>query len=64
MLSFTLGLYEVIAIAAVALLLFGTRLPAVGRSMGSAIVQFRRAIKGDGESNPDAHSDGSPEKPG
>jgi TatA/E family protein of Tat protein translocase len=48
-LAFSLGPYEIIAIVAVALLLFGTRLPMVGRSLGSAIVQFRRAIKGDEE---------------
>lgn len=51
MLAFTLGFYEIAAIGGLALLLFGTRLPAVGRSLGSAIVQFRQAIKGQEESS-------------
>lgn len=49
MLAFTLGTTEILIILAIALLLFGTRLPMVGRSLGSAIVQFKRAIKGDEE---------------
>lgn len=51
MLAFTLGFYEIAAIGGIALLLFGTRLPAIGKSMGSAIVQFRRAIKGEEDSS-------------
>lgn len=45
-LAWTLGGYEILAILAIALLLFGTRLPSLGRSLGSAIVQFKRAIQG------------------
>jgi len=50
-LAFTLGFPEIALIAGLGLLLFGTRLPAVGRSLGSAIVQFRKAIKGEEESS-------------
>jgi TatA/E family protein of Tat protein translocase len=50
-LAFTLGFPEIAVIGGIALLLFGTRLPSVGRSLGSAIVQFRRAIKGEEDSS-------------
>jgi TatA/E family protein of Tat protein translocase len=52
-LAWVLGLPEVIVIGVLVLLLFGTRLPVVGRSLGSAIVQFRRAIKGEEETDTD-----------
>ncbi len=48
----TLGLFqnigpmEVVVILVIALLLFGSRLPQVGRSLGKGIVEFKKGIKG------------------
>lgn len=41
-----IGHWEIILILLVALLLFGKRLPEVGRSVGKAIVEFKRGVKG------------------
>lgn len=38
--------WEMIALLVVALLLFGRRLPEVGRSLGKGIVEFKRGLKG------------------
>ena len=49
---YTLGIlgnlqwYEVLIILTLALLLFGRRLPEVGRSLGKGIVEFKKGIKG------------------
>ncbi len=40
------GGYEWIIILVVALLIFGKRLPEVGRSLGKGIVEFKKGIKG------------------
>jgi len=40
------GGWEWILILLVALLLFGKRLPEVGRSVGKAIVEFKKGVKG------------------
>jgi len=42
----SLGPWEVIAIAVVALLLFGKRLPEVARSAGQAVVKFKQGLQG------------------
>jgi len=42
----TLGPTEVLIILMVGLLLFGRRLPEVGRSLGKGIVEFKRGLKG------------------
>jgi len=39
-----IGLAEILVIAAVGLLLFGARLPQVGRSLGRSIVQFKKGL--------------------
>jgi sec-independent protein translocase protein TatA len=45
---FGLGTWELIAILAVAALLFGaSRLPELGRGLGKAIHGFRRAVSGE-----------------
>lgn len=43
-LAFNLGGWEIALIAFVALLLFGTRLPAVARSMGRGINEFKKGL--------------------
>ena len=40
------GMGEWIVIAAIGLLIFGKRLPEVGRSMGKGIVEFKKGLKG------------------
>jgi sec-independent protein translocase protein TatA len=40
------SLGELIVIAAIGLLLFGKRLPEVGRSLGKGIVEFKKGLKG------------------
>jgi len=43
---FVPGPWEIIIILVVALLLFGRRLPEVGRSLGKGIVEFKKGLKG------------------
>lgn len=40
------GPMEMVVILLIALLLFGRRLPEVGKSLGKGIVEFRRGLKG------------------
>ena len=40
------GPWEMVILLLIALLLFGRRLPEVGRSLGKGIVEFRRGLKG------------------
>ena len=48
------GPMEWIIIAAIALLLFGARLPTVAKSIGQSIVQFKRGLKDAAEEVDDA----------
>jgi sec-independent protein translocase protein TatA len=41
-----LGLMEMIVVMGVAVLLFGKRLPEVGRSLGKGIVEFKKGLRG------------------
>jgi len=41
-----LGPQEMVILLIIALLLFGKRLPEVGRSLGRGIVEFKRGVKG------------------
>jgi sec-independent protein translocase protein TatA len=43
---FGLGPTELIVVAVVVLLLFGSRLPKVMRSLGQGIVEFKRGVQG------------------
>ncbi len=43
---FTPGPMEMLIIGAIAVLLFGKRLPEVGRSLGKGIVEFKKGING------------------
>ena len=40
------GFGEMLLIAAVGLLIFGKRLPEVGKSLGKGIVEFKKGLKG------------------
>ncbi len=42
----TPGIGELLLLAAVGLLIFGKRLPEVGRSMGKGIVEFKKGLSG------------------
>lgn len=44
-----LGPWELIVIGIVALLLFGKRLPEVGRSLGRGIVEFKKGLRDTGD---------------
>src|SRR5207253_3280717 len=41
-----LGMMEMIVVMGVAVLLFGKRLPEVGRSLGKGIVEFKKGLRG------------------
>ena len=43
---FSPGPMELVIIAAIALLLFGNRLPSVMRSLGRGIVEFKKGVQG------------------
>jgi sec-independent protein translocase protein TatA len=44
-----LGPMEMLIVMGIAVLLFGKRLPEVGRSLGKGIVEFRKGLSGVGE---------------
>ena len=46
-----IGPMELAIVALVVLLLFGSRLPSVMRSMGSSVVEFKKGIHDDDDSN-------------
>ena len=46
MLAFMIGPMEIGMIALVGLLIFGNRLPEVGKSLGRGIVEFKKGIRG------------------
>jgi sec-independent protein translocase protein TatA len=54
LLAWAPGLPELMIIGFVALLLFGTRLPSVMRSLGFGITEFKKGLKGEGMTDPDA----------
>ena len=68
---FNLGMGEVLVILIVALLIFGSRLPEVGRSLGRGLVEFKEGLKGtaanlmsedDTEEKGEPHEEDEPEK--
>ena len=64
----SLGYGEVILILFVALIIFGRRLPEVGRSLGQGLLEFKKGLKGvsddiepgDGEEKPDSGTSEAP----
>lgn len=42
----SLGFGELIIIGIIGLLIFGNRLPSVGRSLGKGIVEFKKGVRG------------------
>ncbi|MFZ4573279.1 MAG: Sec-independent protein translocase subunit TatA/TatB [Phycisphaerales bacterium] len=51
-----LGTWELFVILAIGLLIFGRRLPEVGRSLGKGIVEFKKGLKGVEDEIDDASS--------
>jgi len=45
-LAWTIGVWEIVVIGVVAVLIFGRRLPEVGRSLGQGLVEFKKGLKG------------------
>jgi sec-independent protein translocase protein TatA len=43
---FGLGTVEMMVIGVIAVLLFGSRLPSVARSMGKSVTEFKKGIRG------------------
>jgi sec-independent protein translocase protein TatA len=46
MFAFGLGIWELLIIAFIVLILFGTRLPNVMRSLGQGLVEFKKGVQG------------------
>src|SRR3954454_23988455 len=57
-----LGMMEMIVVMGVAVLLFGKRLPEVGRSLGKGIIEFKKGLRGM-EDEFDISGTGSPPPP-
>ena len=49
MLAFGVGPTEIIVVGIVVLLLFGSRLPSVMRSLGSSVVEFKKGLNSGSE---------------
>jgi sec-independent protein translocase protein TatA len=46
LLAFGIGYMEILLIAVVGVLVFGNRLPEVGKSLGKGIVEFKKGLRG------------------
>lgn len=51
---FGLGVWELVIVALVILLLFGSRLPSVMRSLGLGITEFKKGVQGIEDDNADS----------
>lgn len=59
---FVPGWQELLILLAIGLLIFGSRLPQTARSVGSAVVEFRKGLSGDAPTEA-ARSDGQGSNP-
>jgi sec-independent protein translocase protein TatA len=59
--GFPIGMPELIVVAVIVLLLFGSRLPSVMRNLGRGVVEFKKGISGTDEERQD-DNDGGPRK--
>lgn len=50
-----LGPMEMVIVGGIFLLLFGSRLPTVMRSLGQSVVSFKKGLNDAGEEEPDKH---------
>lgn len=58
---FGLGTTELLILGGIVLLLFGTRLPKVMRSLGEGIVEFKRGVQGIEDTGASRREAGSPD---
>jgi sec-independent protein translocase protein TatA len=54
LLAFTPGPLEIVILGMVVLLVFGNRLPSVMRSLGLGVTEFKKGIRGEGITEPNA----------
>lgn len=54
---FGIGVTELVIVAFIVLILFGSRLPGVMRSLGQGLVEFKKGVQGveDDKENPQKH---------
>jgi sec-independent protein translocase protein TatA len=57
------GTWEIVAVAFVALLLFGNRLPSVMRSLGKSVTEFKKGVQGVEDEIDDARKKLEDDKP-
>jgi sec-independent protein translocase protein TatA len=60
MLAWIPGFWELLILLAVVLLLFGSRLPSLARSLGQSIVEFKKGVKEIGDQSTETDSDRHP----
>jgi sec-independent protein translocase protein TatA len=54
------GFWELLILLVVVLLLFGSRLPSLARSLGQSIVEFKKGVKEIGDQSADSDPDRHP----
>jgi sec-independent protein translocase protein TatA len=59
---FGLGPMEIMIVGVVAVLLFGNRLPEVGRSLGKGLIEFKKGLR-DSEDPKDPKNQNDPKDP-
>lgn len=56
---FTPGPWQIIIVLLVVLLLFGSRLPALARSLGQSLTEFKKGVKEIDEKKPEENQEAS-----
>jgi len=59
---FTPGPWQLLIVAAIVLLLFGSRLPSAMRSLGRSVVEFKKGIKDTGDDEAPAGDESTDKK--